>query len=375
MNIKLLFVIASVALAYSCERKQANAISDECKTINVVYVTSSSLEETEMTYHGVLRYKTDSLIHYNLLVNDSTLFYSYNKKHGVLDLKAHILDKNYPIDNDGFPTGSFASDLIPLFINDSTYLEDIEKDTIENIHNTKRFGNVVLIEHYNNKGYDMDSIMKFISSRDFICFNKLTRDIYFEFSIGNFSIGGVSFMQKDFKKYTYPKSENCSLNKYDELIDKAIEAKPIKEGPIKERVSEIPDFQYRNLDNKLLSSKDLKQNLILLEFWYISCAPCLKNMQNLKTLYSKYGNSGVTFLVLNDLDHNVEKIKSIKQKYNLNYDLYYKGEEIKNVLDIQSHPCTIIYDNHTHKILCKFTGTGNNYTKEIGLALDSLLNY
>ena len=373
MNFKFIFsIIINLALVYSCKKDETKAIYKECQTINISYSTSSSLEDSELNYHAVLSYKYDSIIQYNLLVNDSILFFSYGYQHGTLDLKKLILDKNNPIDSYGFPTGSSAADLIPLFINDSTYLNDILNDTLENIHNTKTIGNIVLIQHYSNKSYAIDSMIKFINSNDFICFNRITHNIYFEFSVGNFSIGGFPFTQKDFKTYDYVK-KNCSLENYTASIKQASEIKTNSEPYTKKELSIIPDFQFYSLDNKLFKSKKIKQKLVLLEFWYASCAPCLKNMQSLNILYSKYSTDKIKFIVLNDADKNTEKIKNIQQKYDLNYELYYRGESLKNELNIQAHPCTIIYDNYTRKILYKSTGTGGKYVKEVSYALDSLL--
>lgn len=372
MKIRLFFII--VTLIYSC-KGYIKVDNDTCKTINIKYSYSSSLDNTNLKYSGTLNYIFDSTIKYNIIVNDSFLFYNYNNRHGALNMITHIIDEKNPIDEAGIPEGTFASGLFPLFIGDSTYINDIRKDTIENTLTAKTIGNVILIERYTNKSYDIDEMIKFVNSRDYICFNKLSNQVYFESYISNFSISGLAFTQKEFKSYSYPKSQNCSLNSYDSLINKTIELKHTKAvTDLSQTLSTIPNFKYYDLKNKYYDSKNIIEDFTLLEFWYASCAPCLKNMQNLSQLYSSYkNNKKIKFLILNDADLNLEKIKSIKQKYNLNYELYYKGDSLKQILNIQAHPCTIIYNNRNHKIIYKKTGANSNYATDVGLVLDSIL--
>jgi thiol-disulfide isomerase/thioredoxin len=308
------------------------------------------------------------------LVNDSILFFNYNNHHGSLIIPSAIADFDSPIDENGLPTGTFAYELIPLFVGDSLYLEDILKDTIHKKCSSKTIGNTVLIESSTQNAYAIDSLIEFISSKDFICYNRLSKKIYFELSIGNFSIAGLPFTQRDLKTYSYSSTDNCSVENYEPLIQTANKAEIEKNSnSLKNSFNLIPNFQYSDLEDNSLESNNIKEKIVLLEFWYISCAPCLKNMQHLNLLFEKYKSQKIKFLVLNDADLDVEKIKKIRNKYSLKYEVYYRGESLKKELGIQAHPHTIIYNTQTSKIIYEAKGTGNKYVEEISSVLDSLL--
>lgn len=189
------------------------------------------------------------------------------------------------------------------------------------------------------------------------------------------SIAGVPFTQKDFKYYVYPDVQP-DMSAYDDAIQQATEYKTISMNtPAGQPILDtIPNFNYYDLNGTMYSSKNVTRGFTLVELWYISCAPCLKNLQSLSDLYSRYKTKNVNFIILNDTDQSVEKIKDIRRKHAIPYDLFYRGDSLKKILNIAAHPHTIIYSNRTRQILYQGSGTGNDYTSDVSHVLDSVLN-
>src|SRR5690606_30203057 len=55
------------------------------------------------------------------------------------------------------------------------------------------------------------------------------------------------------------------------------------------------DWSLPDGKDKKVSFSDLKGNLILLEFWFSPCAPCIKAIPELNEIQKKYSNKGLSF--------------------------------------------------------------------------------
>lgn len=54
-----------------------------------------------------------------------------------------------------------------------------------------------------------------------------------------------------------------------------------------------PDIQLKTPEGELLSLGNLRGHIVLLDFWASWCGPCLKEMPNVKAIYSKYHEKGL----------------------------------------------------------------------------------
>lgn len=74
----------------------------------------------------------------------------------------------------------------------------------------------------------------------------------------------------------------------------------------KERVAaskpEIPFTLDSFIDGKKVSLADFKGKVVLLDFWYPNCGPCMNAMPYLEDLYNKYKDAGLVFLGVNGFE-------------------------------------------------------------------------
>jgi len=65
---------------------------------------------------------------------------------------------------------------------------------------------------------------------------------------------------------------------------------------------EIPFTLDSFIDGKKVSLADFKGKVVLLDFWYPNCGPCMNAMPYLEDLYNKYKDSGLVFLGVNGFE-------------------------------------------------------------------------
>gem|GEM_PF-1960668 len=130
-------------------------------------------------------------------------------------------------------------------------------------------------------------------------------------------------------------------------------------------VSVFPAFTLPDVYARNYSSSECKSKYTLVEFWYRSCLPCMKNIKRLNTIRSSIDKSILEIVAINDLDElNKESIDFVN-KFDVNYIVLFKGQELAKDLGIISHPITFIYDSKTRKIIYSNCGTNDNYSEEI----------
>lgn len=106
------------------------------------------------------------------------------------------------------------------------------------------------------------------------------------------------------------------------------------------------DWKIPNLEtDKLVDFSQFRGKVVLLEFWFMNCGPCLKAVPDLNELSKKYKKDdfllyGVEFVESyprNDLQKYVSKIK-------IDYPVLYKGKELAGNYSVQAAPTFMILD-------------------------------
>lgn len=118
--------------------------------------------------------------------------------------------------------------------------------------------------------------------------------------------------------------------------------------------------------------RDLKGKVIVLDFWYKSCLPCLKLMPELDKVSNKYKESEVVILGINDRDDR-EAIIEYFQFKNYTYPTSFKNNfHFSDNLNIQEFPRTIIIDKNG-KIAYQHMGFDKKYFQTIDNFLEKLI--
>ena len=70
----------------------------------------------------------------------------------------------------------------------------------------------------------------------------------------------------------------------------------------------FPAFHLSNTNLHTVHSDSLNTGLLLIDFWYRSCYPCLKAMPVLENLHQKYKDKGLLVIGINARDTSVVEV-------------------------------------------------------------------
>ena len=112
--------------------------------------------------------------------------------------------------------------------------------------------------------------------------------------------------------------------------------------------------------NKEINLEDYRGKLVLIDFWYLSCPPCLRAIPHLVELYNKYKEQGLVILGLNSFDVRLKREEQLQKCIDHNkieYPVVSIPKEIEGLYNIVGHP-VIYLINQNGEIVYSVEGFG-----------------
>jgi peroxiredoxin len=108
-----------------------------------------------------------------------------------------------------------------------------------------------------------------------------------------------------------------------------------------------PNFDVTTIDGDHTSLAELRGRIVLINFWGTWCAPCIREMPDLQTVYEQYADSNFTILALATRGDTKEDVLAFRDEYKLSFPLVVdEGDQISEMYSIVSRPSTIIIDKN-----------------------------
>lgn len=121
------------------------------------------------------------------------------------------------------------------------------------------------------------------------------------------------------------------------------------------------------INNKQISLNELQSKTVVLNYWFITCGPCLKELGQLKELSTKYKNSkDVLFISISSMD-DAEQLRFFKKYKDFGYQLIPKNDQWIEAFGVTLFPTNVI----VHKGKKIFEKSG--YDEKIGEKLEDAL--
>jgi peroxiredoxin len=103
------------------------------------------------------------------------------------------------------------------------------------------------------------------------------------------------------------------------------------------------DFALSDLKGKTWALKDLRGNVVLVNFWATWCPPCRSEMPDLESLHKKFKKQGLIILGISDED--AAKVAPFVAQSGLSYAILLDpGRKVHQQYDIEGIPKSFVYD-------------------------------
>jgi thiol-disulfide isomerase/thioredoxin/outer membrane lipoprotein-sorting protein len=109
----------------------------------------------------------------------------------------------------------------------------------------------------------------------------------------------------------------------------------------------------------------IEGELFLIDFWYLSCAPCLQALPYLQSLHEKYGAKGFKVIGINcqDIEYKSSAARKLKER-GIDYPTYFIEKSYSRTLDIKAFP-TLMLLNKNKEVIASGLGSIGNLEKLI----------
>ncbi|WP_143307082.1 TlpA family protein disulfide reductase [Chitinophaga vietnamensis] len=135
---------------------------------------------------------------------------------------------------------------------------------------------------------------------------------------------------------------------------------------------QAPDWQLPSLQGDTIRFRGLQKKVVLLEFWYMACQPCIKAMPELEKIRQQYQGKNVEVIGINIYDTDKQKIRDFLSKRNINYTILLGNKALAENYHISGYPTLYLVDGNG-KIHAALQGYYNELYDHIIAEMNKLL--
>ena len=108
-------------------------------------------------------------------------------------------------------------------------------------------------------------------------------------------------------------------------------------------VCQMPNFEVGTLTGKRISRTSLKGKVIVINFWFIGCAPCVAEIPALNKLVQHYKAKKVAFIAFGNSSHQ-PTVKQFLPKHKFDYQIITDSKAYAAQFNIDSWPTNMVFD-------------------------------
>ena len=131
----------------------------------------------------------------------------------------------------------------------------------------------------------------------------------------------------------------------------------------------LASFKLTDINNTTWTSEKLKGSVVVINFWFTGCKPCIQEMPHLNQLVAE--NTSVVFIA--PAPENETQIKKFLKKYSFEYNIIPSSTEFITALNIENFPTHLVVDKDGI-IRQVFIGYANDIKEKLKAEINKLLN-
>lgn len=120
-----------------------------------------------------------------------------------------------------------------------------------------------------------------------------------------------------------------------------------------------PEWDLISLNDKVVSLNKLKGQLVLIDFFYKSCQPCMLALPKLQALHEKFKDRGLNVIGIDPFDKDKDDLSAFLKKRGVNYTILLSERSLASKYNIPGYPTLYLIDR-TGKIVYSQTGYSEN---------------
>ena len=129
-------------------------------------------------------------------------------------------------------------------------------------------------------------------------------------------------------------------------------------------------FSGRDLEGNRYALEDLRGKVVVLNFWFVQCRPCVQEMPELNELVQEYQDDEVVFLAF-ALNEKAELEQFLKKK-DFNYQIIPDARVVAEQYSVEGYPTHIIVDQ-SGQIVYRQMGFGSMTVGDLNQKIGVLL--
>ena len=141
--------------------------------------------------------------------------------------------------------------------------------------------------------------------------------------------------------------EKINLNSFS--IPNGFKIKPIAPCNKMENKSitgNLSELELYDLNGEIFSFSSTKGKYVLLDFFYPSCKPCIKQLPILQKIHQKYKNSEFLVVGINVDDSSAGALIAFIQQHSIKYKILPNGAEIAKFYNVHGYPTMFLIDKN-----------------------------
>lgn len=133
-----------------------------------------------------------------------------------------------------------------------------------------------------------------------------------------------------------------------------------------------PNWTLYDANGKKMSLTQLKGKVVMMDFFFIGCGPCMRSLKPLNNLHEKYKNQNVAMASITDRDSK-KSILEFQQQYKIKNPIYIHADDVVKSYHVTGFP-TFYFINKEGKIAAIIEGYEDNFEEKAISIINDLLS-
>ncbi len=132
----------------------------------------------------------------------------------------------------------------------------------------------------------------------------------------------------------------------------------------------FPDFELTTLDGKTYKNEELLGKIVLFNFWFTSCRPCIMELPDINAIVEEYGSDEIVYIA--PTFENQTKVDKFLTRFNMEYEVVADVKDFVLGNNIRSFPTHFVIDRegYIEKVVIGYSVLTDNMLRK---AINKLL--